>query len=163
MSFTIDVDDRQTMVRLKGLPIAVRAKLLPTIRELTKTLLGRVRAAEPERTGTLRRATQSSVSQGRDFIRGRVSVLPRPGKQARNVVAAAAALEYGVNATFSVRSHRARLSHVFGRRVNNRFIIVDAYKRKVRTPPRRFLRDSLAAMRPQVTAAIERAIAEADL
>ena len=154
IEFKIDVKgDRALLARLDGLPDEIQAKLRPVIASLTTRLLESVRAAEPTRTGTLRSVTRARVVSGEDYIRGKVTVGPVPGRgntratgrgwQPHNV--AAAALEYGVHSTFAV--------HLRGRRMTT-------YTRRVSISARRFLRDPFARMKPLAEAAIARALAE---
>jgi len=161
ISVTMTINDTGLRAHLDQLPIAVRAKLLPTIKSLTQELLESVRAAEPVKTGKLRAATRSYVDSGPDYIRGRVRIGPQIGTgnsiTGHNI--AAAALEYGVNASENVASHRMRLTHVFGRSANE-FVMVNAYTRRVSISARRFLRDPFQRLRPFAEAEIRAALAE---
>lgn len=162
IGFSVDIpNERQILLRLTQLPIALRSQLLPTITSLAERLLSRVQAAEPVRTGGLRGATHMFVDQGENFIRGRVRILGRPGsgRGAHNV--AAAALEYGVKRSISVRAHLMRLEHVFARVGDRRLVMVEAYQRRTSISPRRFLRDPAASLRGAAKREIETAINQA--
>jgi hypothetical protein len=147
--YTIEVDDRNLMLHLEQLPMALKSKLRPTIVALTNVLLARVRASEPRRTGRLQNLTRSYVNEREDFIGGRVRVLG--GGQAHNI--AAAALEYGVKRqAVSVPAYRRES------------IAVRAYERHTQIAARRFLRNPAAAMREraltEISAAVDEAVAE---
>lgn len=159
IQFTVEVDDRGIREHLDRLPMEVRAKLLPTIRSLTERLLVAVRDAEPMKTGRLRAATRSHVDEGETYIRGHVSIGPRAGTSGHNV--AAAALEYGVHSSFTVRSHDMRMSKIFGRAaLGGELVMVNAYTRRVSISARRFLRDPFERLRPIAEAEIKRVLSE---
>jgi hypothetical protein len=149
--------ERQLMAHLDRLPDEIQDQLGLVVTELTKTLLTAVRAAEPLRTGALRAATRSSVDIGKNFIRGRVTIDPIPGRgRGHNV--AAAALEYGVHSAFKVASHNMRLSHIYNRPGTGQTVLVNAYTRRVDITARRFLRDPFSAIRPFAEAQIKLAL-----
>jgi hypothetical protein len=142
---SIKLDDRLVMARLDKFPETLKQTLRPKITELTNTLLEKVHAAEPARTGVLRASTRGFVDEGENFIRGRVRVTG----DAPRIRVIAAALEYGGHKAEQVRSYLRRSGSVTGylRREN-----IDAY---------RFLRGPFAVIRPQAVAAIEEAVNEA--
>lgn len=162
IGFSVSIpNERQVLLRLAQLPIALRSQLLPTITSLAEQLLSRVQAAEPSRTGTLRSSTRMFVDQGENFIRGRVRILGRPGGRGGAHNIAAAALEYGVNRSIKVRAHQMRLEHVFGRAGERHLVMVDAYQRRTQIRARRFLRDPAAALRERARNELETAINQA--
>jgi hypothetical protein len=144
--YTVTVDDRNLMLHLEQLPMALRTKLRPTIVALTAELLARVRASEPRRTGQLQNLTRSFIDEREDSIRGRVRVLS-PAGRGHNV--AAAALEYGAHRAVSVRASRRE------------GIAVRAYQRHANIAARRFLRGPAEAMREKALTEIRAAVDEA--
>jgi transposase len=159
ISYSIDVDDRQVVLRLEGLEKRLRSQLHASITKLTGQLLSRVRAGEPTRTGRLRQETQAFVDDKTNFVRGRVRVLAARGMKGHNV--AAAALEYGAHRAVRVRQHTTHVEHVFDRIGHRQVAIVDAYTRRANITAQRFLRGPLAGMRPSIRAEFERVIQEA--
>lgn len=145
IDFTVKVDDAGIKVLFDELPKRLQANLRRTITQLTDEALVRLRAAEPSRTGRMRRETRRFIDERQDFIRGRVRILG-PGGRGHNV--AAAALEYGAHRSFPVRAYE---------RAGDR---VHAYRRRANIPERRFLRDTAAGLRARVLAELRRTIEE---
>jgi hypothetical protein len=160
IGFQIDVDDRAVKLRLEDLPSRLRSRLHPVIARLTEELLGRVRAAEPDRTGKLRAATQAFVDDKENFVRGRVRVLAVPGRGGSHNIAAAA-LEYGAHGLVEVKQHQTHIDTVFGRVMGRQLAIVDAYNRRENITAERFLRGPAAALRPTALAALQQVVDEA--
>jgi hypothetical protein len=95
IEWKIDVADTGRInLRLDSFPKAVQRQLKQTIGQLTQRLLVSVEAAQPVRTGALRRATHAFVDEGlrngAPWVRGRVRVSRESGLGARF-----GALEYG--------------------------------------------------------------------
>jgi hypothetical protein len=157
IDFKIDViNDDRLQLRLNEFPRKVQQQLKQTIGSLVRELLTRVQAAEPVRTGTLRRATHAFVDEGlrggAPWVRGRVRVLGGEG----NLGARFGALEYGGP----------------GRRGTGKRVEVKAYSRGGvrilnyrRRPPTiremRFLRGPARAQRARAIAALEAALNDA--
>jgi hypothetical protein len=142
-TFTVEFDDERLLLHFEKLSTTLKTNLRSTITSLTDNLLGQVRSAEPSRTGLLRSLTRAFVDEGDNFVRGRVRVLGPPGSR-HNI--AAAALEYGVHRSVSVRAYQRQSFQV------------RAYERQADIAARRFLRDPAAAMRSKVLAALQAAI-----
>jgi hypothetical protein len=147
---------RSITAHLDELPRRLRSALHDTITQLTDELLQRVRAAEPSRTGKLRSLTHSWVQDGKDMVRGGVTV----GRDGAKYNVAASALEYGAHRVTRVAEHQQHLSHVFNQAIDSRLVTVRAYARHPNIQARRFLRSPFAAMRPRIQAEIERVIKE---
>lgn len=141
--FTITVDDRRITLHLEKLSARLKTNLRTAITDLTETLLIRVRAAEPSRTGQLRLQTRAFLDEGETFIRGRVRVLGTAG-QPHNI--AAAALEYGAHRTVSVRPYLRES------------VLVRAYQRQADITARKFLRGPAEAMRERALAELQKAV-----
>jgi hypothetical protein len=157
--FTIQVDDRRLTLHLEALPRALKIALRQRIEALAATLLAQVRAAEPVRTGRLRAATHSFLTERETSIRGGVIIAARTAGEAHNV--AAAALEYGVHRSVNVRAHAARLTHLFGHAATRQTVMIRAHPRRVDIAERRFLRGPAAAIRGHAIAELQAAITEA--
>jgi len=150
IDFGIDVTDNgRVFVRFDQLPAAVQKKLKVTITQLTRELLGQVKAREPVQTGRLRSLTHSYVDEKKGWVRGRVRVSRTKGK---NAAAAAGALEYGAHRRFEVRAHSRR------GRGSTRSTQVSAYKRQAHIAAMHFLRGPARALLPRVRAELEAAI-----
>jgi len=154
INWSVSVDDRATILHLEELPSRLRSKLHPVIARLTEQLLARVRAAEPVRTGALRRATQAFVDDKENAVRGRVRIV---GTQSQ-LHAAAAALEYGAHRLVRVRQHQTHIDSVFGRATAKQLVIVDAYTRRANITAQRFLRGPAANLRATALAELERVV-----
>ena len=105
VSLRIDANDTRLKVQLESMPRNLRRRLEQTIRGLTNQLLAKVRAAQPRRTGLLRKQTHAyvDVNKEKQFVRGRVRVLNAYDK---NIAAAFGALEYGSTGKwFGVSQH----------------------------------------------------------
>lgn len=156
IQWTVDVvDSGRITLRLDSFPRTVQRQLKQTIGQLTQRLLVSVEAAQPVRTGALRRATHAFVDEGlrngAPWVRGRVRVSRESGLGARF-----GALEYGGP----------------GVRRRGRPVVVRAYSRSgsrvgqyTRRQPRiramRFLRGPAQAQRAAAIAALEAALNDA--
>jgi len=145
--------DRVAGLRFEQFPQRLRARLEAAIQELTERLYARVIGAEPDRTGKLIGDTVEVFREGDNYISGRVRITSDFGK--------AAALEYGAHNPTKVRAHEMSLNHFWRRAVAPRMVMVGAYTRTPNIAERRFLRGSLEAMRPEIEAELQAAIAEA--
>ena len=156
VQFRIDVDDSRLQVRLDTLPKAIQQRLKATIGQLTKRLLVSVHAAQPQRTGQLRRATHAfvdeGVKRGAPWVRGRVRVLG--GKD--NLGARFGALEYGAPGA------RHRGKRVLVKAYSRSGTRVGAYTRRQPTlKEMRFLRGPAKAQRAAMIAALQDALNDA--
>jgi len=119
-----DVDTGRLLLLLDQFPDQLRARMKIVVAQLTNELLSAVEAAEPVRTGTLRRATHAYVDELRSGrIRGQVKVSRESGLGPRF-----GALEYGApgqkragkkvkvsgyrRATGPVRTYQRRQPHI---------------------------------------------------
>lgn len=153
-------DTGRLRVQLEQLPKQVKARLETAIRQLTNELLVRVKAAEPVRSGRLRSMTHAYVDVRENFVRGRVRIADSAHPREALI---AGALEYGApgrrKGRVPVRSHRMRLTHLFGRPYRGGSVMVRSFSRKRPTiQEMRFLRGPALAMRPRALAAIRNAI-----
>jgi hypothetical protein len=144
----MDFNDVRLRVRLDRIEPQLRGRLYETIGRLTRELLVKVEAAEPVRTGRLRRLTEAYVDDNRIklFVRGRVRVLRT---RAHNTAAAAGALEYGsTGKRFGVKGYR-RNSYP-----------VKSYTRVGGITEIRFLRGPATVMLPKARQEIARVLHE---
>jgi hypothetical protein len=157
IEFRIDVADTGRInLRLDAFPATLQRELKQAIGQLVHELLPRVQAAEPFRTGTLRRATRAFVDEGihrgAPWVRGRVRVLGGAG----NLGARFGALEYGGPGA------RRRGEPVEVRAYSRSGTRISSYKRHQPTiRAMRFLRGPAAGLRPRAIAALEAAISDA--
>jgi hypothetical protein len=162
----IDVPGANTVVaRFDELPQDIERRLAGPIAELTHRMLGRAQAEEPDRTGQLRADTRAFVDRRHGFIRGRVRVVLDEGgsKTRRGSVAAgkAAALEYGAHGVAKVRAHEMMLGHLFGRAIEPKSVLVEAYTRHVAIAAVHFLSDAFDGVPAAFREAVEKAVAAA--
>ena len=69
--------------------------------------------------------------------------------------------EYGYTGQISVRAHQRQITQAFGRPLKSAVSVsVRAFSRNVNIAPRSFLRSALADMAEEITAGIQRAVAE---
>lgn len=145
---SVQSNANRLILHFDGLPDEIKRQLEVKITELTTQLRGRVKAAEPFRTGRLRAATRSFVDVRQDLVRGRVRILPTGG--ASRLGAAFGALEYGsTGRRFPVRGYRRQGGSVRG------------YRRRGGLRELRFLRGPAAAMRPRAKAELEAIVGKA--
>jgi hypothetical protein len=155
-------DERRLLLHLDQVPTRLHTALRPVITSLTDELLRRIHAAEPVRSGRLRRETQSFVDETPSKIVGMVKVVG-PGGKASGSHEAAAALEYGAHRRFSVRAHAMHETHVFGRASGRTLVMVEEYTRRANIAARRFIRGPATALRPLALARMRQAIDDAKL
>jgi hypothetical protein len=156
--FTITANDRRMTLHFEELPNSLRNHLRARIVGLSANLLAQVHAAEPRRTGKLRSLTHAFLTERKNSIRGGVTI-DGTSENPHNI--AAAALEYGVHRTVSVKAHTARLSEVFGRSITPETVAIRTHARRVNLAARRFLRGPASALLPRARAELEAAVAEA--
>lgn len=155
IEFKIDViDNGRVKLRLDEFPKKVQQRLKQTIGTLVRELLTRVEAAEPMRTGALRRATQAfvdeGISRGGPWVRGRVRVTRESGLGARF-----GALEYGAPGT-------RRRGAVPVRGYSRAGVRVSSYsRRRPNIKEMRFLRGPARSQRARAVAALEAALNDA--
>ena len=152
ISYTV-TGDRRVELKLEEFPKSVHDRLLDRITGLTRELEARVQAAEPDKTGKLRRDTASRIFDDQDKITGRVTIEADFAK--------AAALEYGAHRAAKVSAHLMRLDHVFARLIAPMTVLVQMHRRTPNITEHRFLRGTLAQMAPEIQAQLEAAVAEA--
>lgn len=157
-------DARRLVLRLEQLPGDIRRRLAGPIRQATDRMWSRAEAAEPERTGALRKDTRKFVDQGTtrrgtDFVRGRVRVLNDKGTTDPHNLKAVA-LEYGADGMVEVAAHQMTLDHAWARLTEPQSVLVDAYERRANITARHFLRDALAGVREEFAEAVERAVGD---
>jgi len=156
------IGENRLLARLDSLPRQMREKLVPVINRITDEMLQRVLAAEPQRTGALKAATQRFVDNRAHLLRGRVRVLREPGQKTDHNIKAAA-LEYGAHGNAQVGAHEMSLDHVFDTPIDPEQVMVAAYNRDVNITADRFLRDALIGLQAEFEIEVERAIAELTL
>lgn len=160
MELKYEIDGiRQVGLRFEQFPDRARKKIMERILGLTERLHAAVEGAEPDRTGALRAETKGWVDDGKNYIVGRVG-LPG-GVYPHSDYGKAAALEYGSHHPFQVKAHEARLAHFWGRAVAPTEVFIRAHSRTPNIAARLFLRSSLDAMRGEIIAELEAALAEA--
>lgn len=162
MDYGIAVYSRDVALKLDSLPSGVRSRLRDALTVLTERLYALVEAAEPDKTGKLRRETAFGVTERGTRLSGRV-YFPRGLPAAE--YGKAAALEYGAHGTAQVKAHASRLDHIFGRQMAPLNVMVAAYSRTLNITADRFLRGPMAELAPEVIAefkaALDAATAEA--
>ena len=143
--------------RFESLPArSARTRLVERIDQLTAQLYARVRAATPHKTGKLKGEESERVfGDQQTRVAGYVSVYANDGAQ--NEYAKAATLEYGTDKPRRSFQKRTGLAAgLFGRRRQ----IMGKLSRPVHLDPRRYLRDSIAAMQSQVASELQAVIDE---
>jgi hypothetical protein len=158
IELTVNVDDRALLARLDQLPKTLQVRLRAVIEAQTSRLLAAVLNLEPVRTGALREHTVQAISEGEDYVRGRVHVLAGGGDAF--TYARAGALEYGAHREAKVSAHSALLSQVYGQLIDARVVMVEAYTRQANIQALRFLRGPFEAIRTAALAEMQRAIDE---
>lgn len=119
-------------------------KLRAVIEALTSRLLSAVEAAEPERTGRLRRQTRQRIFERPNRISGRVTAASRRADALK-----AAALEYGSKRQIAVAAYTRGADGA-----------VAAYTRKSNISAMRFLRGPFAEMRGDIEEQLQEALDE---
>lgn len=154
------VGERRLLALFESFPEEMRAALVAAMTSITNELYARVLGAAPERTGALRALITQRVIQGKDFVRGEVSV-SGDGANAGAAARKAAALEYGAHKAVSVASYSRRHDHVFAHKIPVMTVtIAEAYQRRVNIVERRFLRGPLEEMHGEILARLQAAVEE---
>lgn len=155
MNFSFEIrGERAVAARFETFPRQARDRLAAVMVEITAQLAAAVRGATPSRTGRLRAQVASEVQQREDRVRGRVFT--------RGDHAKVAALEYGAHHAGPVAAHAMRLDHVFAHHLAAPIVVmVSAHTRTPNIAEHRMFRDSLAAARSGIIAALRRALDEA--
>ncbi len=146
---------REITLRFDAFPAQIHAKLEERIGALTSALLERVQAATPVRTGRLRsEITSREFGDSENRVAGYVSVFA-PG--IKGEYAKAATLEYGTDKPRRIPDHGG----IFRRLGRGQKSVESHLTRAVHIDAFRYLRGPLDAMRAEITASLEAAIAEA--
>lgn len=149
----IDVNDTRLKVRLDALPRELRQALRAKIQQLTNQTLRLVVAREPVKTGRLRSQTHAyvDVNEAKQFVRGRVRILPVQ-EGVNRTAAAFGALEYGAPGTSGRRRGRVEVRSYLRRGG----VTVRKYdRRRPSIQARRFLRSSATVMLPKARAELQ--------
>src|SRR5690242_13577707 len=150
---------REISRRLEDFPESLHDKLASRIRTVIEELWVRVEGVVPHRTGRLASEIAERVfSDAKYRVAGYVSVYADdPGPAPHNEYAKAATLEYGSDRPRAIKSEHGVMTRLRGssRRIKARM------SKPVDIAARRYLRGPLDEMRPQITAMMEEAIAEA--
>lgn len=157
--------DRQAGLRFEDFPDHLHDDLRSEINSLSNELLGRIEAAIPSRTGTLRSQVRLRMYDQDDRIRGYIDIDARKGSTDH---AKAGALEYGSRGKpTKVGAHQMRLDHFWDHQLAApTTVLVEAYERTPNITEHSFMRGPLGAMRPEIvqrlTGVVERAAADAN-
>jgi hypothetical protein len=155
--FTPEVrGENQLIAHMRAIPDELQDRLAPVLQRLSEELLRRVKAAEPERTGALKAATQAFTFRNANRMRGGVRIVPEPGQGSHNIKAAA--LEYGAHGAVNVKAHEQSLDHVYDTPIDPEEVLVSAYHRDANIAALRFERDSLSALYAEFLVEVELAI-----
>jgi hypothetical protein len=156
--------DNRVALRFDRFPEMAHDGLVEKIEQLTESLEGAVEAAMPHgKTGRLEAQLKSGVEEGRNRIRGWVSLAGASANDVRK----AAALEYGSRgAPFPVRGYLRTLDQVFGRMTAPFDQVVAAYRRAGGLAELDFLHGPLGAgaqsALAELNAVVEAAIQESE-
>lgn len=147
--------DRAAGARFDRFPVEARSNIVARIHALTDRLYDRVLAAEPFKTGRLKRETVvREFDDQADRVAGYVSIYAPgiPGEYAK-----AATLEYGTDKARKVADRGGMLMRITGssRRIHARL------SKPVHIEAKRFLRGPLEDMRDEVETELEAALEEA--
>lgn len=154
IDFTVDVDDTALIAQFERLPDDLQRALEQFIERMTAEVLAREIAGEPSLTGKLREQTQSSVSSGDGWVRGKTFIVSEDGSH--NIKAGA--LEYGVHRGVHVSEHEMLLSHLWGHQIDPVDVIVSEYARAVDVAEHRFMRNAVEGIAAQFHAEVEAAV-----
>lgn len=131
--------DTAVLLKLRSMGIGIRDALRTAVRRESIALTRYVKENKlsgqvlKNRTGTLRRKINSSVRETPTSIVGSVGVR----------LSYAAAHEYGIDKTVSVREHLRTIKQAWGRPIEPMSVAVQAHQRHMHSPERSFLRSSL--------------------
>jgi hypothetical protein len=143
---TKDYGRSRLRIRFGELPAKLQKRVKAEITSITREILGRVKAAEPVRTGRLRRQTVSFIDEKPNWVRGRVRIWDA---RTHSTAAAGGALEYGAHRRFEVRSHSAKRTQAFGKPIKRTKVTIPAYQRRANIQAMRFMRGPAAALMPR--------------
>jgi hypothetical protein len=146
--------DRAVELMLARIPDAVRARLVPAIRDLTDRAYALYVAGEPSRTGRLHGETREVMTDQANLVRGRVTIVASGGGS-QNEYAKAGALEYGAHGRTKVAAHVRDGHDWFGHPVEQ---LVKAYTRQVDILAYRFARNALEAISAEAQASLRAAV-----
>jgi hypothetical protein len=153
ITMSIDFDERKEIARFTDIPPNLLKALLSRLRPVEETMLARVEAVVPKRSGKLLSEIQGFLDSGPDWVRARVKVVidKNAGSSRRGNYDAgkAAALEYGATGTAQVQAFKRRRGED-----------VRAYQRRVNVTVHSFLRGPFSATKSEGEAAIRAAIAD---
>jgi hypothetical protein len=149
---------RNAAIKFEQFPEAARVRLVEVITGLTAELNSAVHAAAPTKSGKLQSEIQSFVDQTKDRVIGKVKVVAGGNLQE---LLKAIALEYGARQPTEVRAHSQELTTVFGKKVSPETVMVAAYNRTPNIAAGNYMRGPLAAMQPEIIAALNAAVADA--
>lgn len=147
------VGERRLQALFDGLPQRLEARLYAGMQRVAERLLAAVEAAEPDRTGKLRRETVSFVHRGEAAIVAGVTV----HGASKSDFGKAAALEYGSHRMIEVHLRR-RMGGLARRYRATSFALSDYYERRTNIAADRYLRDPFAALRSDIIAELETAV-----
>lgn len=148
---------RRAVAAFEELPHELLERLVGPLGTLTRALLARVLAGEPEKTGALHGDTHAYVDVHDERVTGRVKVLPEEGERFNFK---AVALEYGAHGLAEVAERHMTLDHAWGRAIEPEQELVKAYSRHVNITELAFLRNAAAGMPHEFNEAVEKAMAE---
>lgn len=146
--------ERELALRFDAFPTRAHERIRQRIQALTAELEARVQAATPVRTGRLRgEITERVFSDDPERIAGYVSVFSGDPREYPK----AATLEYGTDKPRRAFEKRSLLDKMMGGRRR----IVARLSKPAHIQAYRYLRAPLDAMRPEIEAALDEALAEA--
>jgi phage gpG-like protein len=154
---TFKVNDQAIIAKLGSMGPRIREALRAAV---TREAIALTRVVKEEklsgqvlknRTGTLRRSINFSVTDDATGVTGSVS----------SGVKYAAAHEYGFDGIVSVREHLRIVKQAFGRPIESVSATVRAHQRHMHLPERSFLRSALAESTPGIRERLHAAVAAA--
>lgn len=155
----LTVGERQLQAFFDDFPQRLEDRLYAAMTRISTRLLAAVEAAEPNRSGQLRGATQAFVDRTATGVRAGVRVTG--GSEGKAGYGKAAALESGAHRPTTVREHWAVRSNFWGRYGAAQWVLIDAYTRRVNISADRFLRGPFAALEGEIIGELEAALSGA--
>lgn len=151
------VGDKEIARRFRALPDGIRSRVTESIGRLALMLQRKVMQEKLSgqvlkvRTGTLRRSIDQRLVTDNNTVSGVVSTNVKYGK----------VHEYGSTDTVTVKEHVRLVKQAWGKQLKHPvWATVKAHAVKQNIPERSFLRSALADMKPEIMAALERAVSE---
>lgn len=145
---------RELSLRFDELPRRTIASLEQRVQALTDELESRVKGMAPKKTGKLESEIVGSVKATADKVSGLVRVTGEFPK--------AAALEYGVHTTRTIKSHSEKLTHLWARAVGLPMLVTEpSHTQRMDLAARRFLRVPLEMMRDEIETGLRQAVDQA--